>query len=91
MSRQCNPLHNRIRYSGALLATLVAAVAAVALATSPPASTSGSRVPASLFDYDRSASRERGWIKTKNPSYWRRDAKREAMQRSRERRQRTHV
>jgi ATP-dependent DNA ligase len=34
---------------------------------------------------------ERGWIKTKNPSYWRRDSEREAMQRSRERRQRTLV
>jgi bifunctional non-homologous end joining protein LigD len=34
---------------------------------------------------------ERGWIKTKNPSYWRRDSEREAIQRSRERRQRTHV
>ena len=34
---------------------------------------------------------QRGWIKTKNPNYWRRDAEREAMQRSRERRQRTHV
>jgi len=33
----------------------------------------------------------RGWIKTKNPSYWRRDSEREAMQRSRERRQRTLV
>jgi bifunctional non-homologous end joining protein LigD len=29
---------------------------------------------------------ERGWIKTKNPSYWRRDSEREAMQRSREQR-----
>jgi bifunctional non-homologous end joining protein LigD len=34
---------------------------------------------------------ERGWVKTKNPNYWRRDSEREAMQRSRERRQRTHV
>jgi bifunctional non-homologous end joining protein LigD len=34
---------------------------------------------------------QRGWIKTKNPNYWRRDSEREAMQRSRERRQRTHV
>jgi bifunctional non-homologous end joining protein LigD len=34
---------------------------------------------------------QRGWIKTKNPNYWRRDAEREAMQRSRERRQRTPV
>jgi hypothetical protein len=28
---------------------------------------------------------ERGWIKTKNPNYWRRDSEREAMQRSRQR------
>ncbi len=34
---------------------------------------------------------ERGWIKTQNPSYWRRDSEREAIQRSRERRQLTHV
>ena len=34
---------------------------------------------------------QRGWIKTKNPNYWRRDSEREAMQRSRERRQRTRV
>ncbi|MGH3079403.1 MAG: DUF3631 domain-containing protein [Gaiellaceae bacterium] len=33
----------------------------------------------------------RGWIKTKNPGYWRRDSEREAMQRSRERRTRTHA
>jgi ATP-dependent DNA ligase len=39
----------------------------------------------------RYRSGERGWIKTKNPSYWRRDSEREAMQRSRERRQRTRV
>jgi len=32
---------------------------------------------------------ERGWIKTKNPSYWRRDSERAAMQKSRERRART--
>jgi hypothetical protein len=32
---------------------------------------------------------ERGWVKVKNPNYWRRDAEIEAMQRSRERRQRT--
>jgi bifunctional non-homologous end joining protein LigD len=31
---------------------------------------------------------QRGWIKTKNANYWRRDAEREAMQRSRERRER---
>jgi bifunctional non-homologous end joining protein LigD len=34
---------------------------------------------------------QRGWVKTKNPNYWRRDSEREAMQRSRERRQQTHV
>jgi bifunctional non-homologous end joining protein LigD len=34
---------------------------------------------------------QRGWLKTKNPNYWRRDSEREAMQRSRERRQRTRV
>ena len=34
---------------------------------------------------------ERGWIKTKNPSYWRRESEIEGMQRSRERRQRTRV
>jgi len=28
---------------------------------------------------------QRGWIKTKNPNYWRRDSQREAMQRARER------
>lgn len=28
----------------------------------------------------------RGWVKVKNPNYWRRDAEREAMRRSRERR-----
>jgi bifunctional non-homologous end joining protein LigD len=32
---------------------------------------------------------ERGWIKTKNPNYWRRDVEREAMQRSQERRSRS--
>jgi hypothetical protein len=32
-----------------------------------------------------------GWVKVKNPNYWRRDSEREAMQRSRERRQRTPV
>lgn len=30
----------------------------------------------------------RGWIKTKNPNYWRLDLEREAMQSSRERRER---
>ena len=39
----------------------------------------------------RYGANQRSWIKTKNPSYWRRDSEREAMQRSRERRQRTHV
>jgi hypothetical protein len=39
----------------------------------------------------RYRSGEHGWIKTKNPNYWRRDSEREAMQRSRERRQRTRV
>jgi ATP-dependent DNA ligase len=34
---------------------------------------------------------ERGWVKVKNPYYWRRDSEREAMRRSRERRQRTRV
>lgn len=33
----------------------------------------------------------RGWVKTKNPNYWRRDAEREAVARSRERRARTRV
>jgi bifunctional non-homologous end joining protein LigD len=33
----------------------------------------------------RYRSGERGWIKLKNPNYWRRDAEIEAMQRSRER------
>ena len=31
----------------------------------------------------------RGWVKTKNPNYWRRDLEREAMTRSRERRVRS--
>jgi bifunctional non-homologous end joining protein LigD len=34
---------------------------------------------------------QRGWIKTKNPNYWRRDAEIEAMQRSRERRARNRA
>ena len=34
---------------------------------------------------------ERGWIKTKNPSYWRRDSEREAMARKHERRPRSFV
>jgi len=29
---------------------------------------------------------ERGWVKVKNPDYWRRDAEREAMSRKHERR-----
>lgn len=33
----------------------------------------------------------RGWIKTKNPNYWRREMEREAMVRSQERRARTRV
>jgi bifunctional non-homologous end joining protein LigD len=32
-----------------------------------------------------------GWVKIKNPSYWRRDAEREALARSMERRRRTRV
>lgn len=38
----------------------------------------------------RYGSRVRGWIKTKNPTYWRLELEREAMQRSRERRLRRH-
>ena len=38
-------------------------VAAVALATSPPAGTSGTRGPTSPFDYDRSAPLEVAWAK----------------------------
>jgi bifunctional non-homologous end joining protein LigD len=34
---------------------------------------------------------ERGWVKVKNPNYWRRDAEREALVRSRERRARARV
>jgi ATP-dependent DNA ligase len=30
---------------------------------------------------------KRGWVKVKNPNYWRRDAEREAMRRSAERKQ----
>jgi hypothetical protein len=33
----------------------------------------------------------RGWLKVKNPNYWRRDDEREALARSRERRRRTRV
>jgi ATP-dependent DNA ligase len=33
----------------------------------------------------------RGWIKTKNPNYWRLDLAREAMQKLRERRVRQHI
>jgi ATP-dependent DNA ligase len=36
----------------------------------------------------RYRSGERGWIKLKNPNYWRRNAEIEAMRRSRERRAR---
>ncbi len=46
------------------VARWVAAVAAVPLATSPPAGTSGARRPASLFDYDRSAPLEVAWGRT---------------------------
>lgn len=42
-------------------ARALAAVAAVALATSPVAGTSGSRAPAPLFDYDHSAPLEVAW------------------------------
>ena len=35
--------------------------------------------------------RLRGWVKTKNPNYWRRDMEREAMARSRQRRSRTRA
>ena len=45
-------------------ACLVVAVAAVALATSPPAGTSGARGPASRFGYDRSAPLEAAWGRT---------------------------
>jgi bifunctional non-homologous end joining protein LigD len=34
---------------------------------------------------------QRGWIKTKNPNYWRRNSEREAMQRSFERNRRVRV
>ena len=33
-----------------------------------------------------SSPNDRGWVKVKNPNYWRRDAEREAMSRKRERR-----
>jgi dienelactone hydrolase len=49
---------------GAIAFSAVAAVGAVALATPPPAGTSGARGPASLFDYDRSAPLEVAWGKT---------------------------
>jgi ATP-dependent DNA ligase len=39
----------------------------------------------------RYSANQRGWIKTKNPNYWRRDSECQAMQRSRERQQRSHV
>jgi hypothetical protein len=39
----------------------------------------------------RYGSNRRGWVKTKNPNYWRLDLEREAMQRSRERRTRTGI
>ena len=34
---------------------------------------------------------DRGWVKVKNPNYWRRDAEREAMMRKHERRTRAYV
>ncbi|MBA3642336.1 MAG: hypothetical protein H0W53_24390, partial [Acidobacteria bacterium] len=34
---------------------------------------------------------DRGWVKVKNPNYWRRDAEQEAMTRKHERRVRTRV
>ena len=34
----------------------------------------------------RYGANQRGWIKTKNPNYWRRDSERETMQRAREHR-----
>ena len=34
---------------------------------------------------------DRGWVKVKNPNYWRRDAEREAMARKHQRRARTRV
>jgi bifunctional non-homologous end joining protein LigD len=37
------------------------------------------------------AAGKRGWVKVKNPKYWRRDDEREALARSRERRARTRV
>jgi dienelactone hydrolase len=46
------------------VARALVAVAAVALATSPPAGTSGARVPASRFDYDHSAPLEVAWGRT---------------------------
>jgi len=54
----------RVTRKGLLSAArAVAAVAAVALATSPPAGTAGARAPA-LFDYDHSASLEVAWGRT---------------------------
>ena len=50
--------------NGAIAFSAVAAVGAVALATSPPAGTSSARGPGSLFDYDRSAPLEVAWGKT---------------------------
>jgi hypothetical protein len=55
----------RVTRSGLLSAArALAAVAALALATSPPAGTSVARVPPSLFDYDRSAPLEVAWGRT---------------------------
>jgi dienelactone hydrolase len=50
--------------AGKPAARAVATVAAVALATSPPAGTASTRGPASLFDYDRSAPLEVAWGRT---------------------------
>jgi len=47
-----------------VLAILATSIAAVVLATSPPAGSSGARGPASPFGYDRSAPLELAWGKT---------------------------
>ena len=60
-SRRAAPVTRNGMFSAA---RALAAVAAVALATSPPAGTSGARVPASLFEYDHSASLEVEWGRT---------------------------
>jgi len=54
-----------VTQKGLLPATCaLAAIAVVALAMPPPGGTSGARVPASLFDYDRSAPLEVAWGRT---------------------------